>query len=108
MTTIRHGGPCGLQIEMKSAERDGKSVLFHAPGVRWYHAPGLEGGGWGTIPAQDMAKPLPSICLIPLWLSTLNRPVRAERGEKAVPRATPVPVDTCTDPASTDSKPLSV
>ena len=28
MTTIRHGGPCGLRSEMRSAERAGKSVVF--------------------------------------------------------------------------------
>ena len=28
MTTIRHGGPCGLQIEMRPAERDAKLGVF--------------------------------------------------------------------------------
>ena len=45
LTTIRHGGPCGLQIEMRSAEREGKSVVFDATNA----VPGchtLRGGGW--------------------------------------------------------------
>ena len=46
MTTIRHGGPCGLRIEMRSAERDGKAVLFHAPKGHWCDVTGLWGGVW--------------------------------------------------------------
>ena len=46
MTTIRHGGPCGLQIEMRSDERGPKTVSFYATGERWYHATASEGGVW--------------------------------------------------------------
>ena len=31
LTTIRHGGPCGLRSEMRPAERGSKSVVFIAP-----------------------------------------------------------------------------
>ena len=48
-----------------------------------------EGGGCGRIPAQGVAKLLSAICLIPLWLSPLNRPARFRRGRKAGTRATP-------------------
>ena len=51
--------------------------------------PRAQRGGCGTIPAQGGAKPLSFIYLIPLWLCPVNRPVRAERGGKAVPRAPP-------------------
>ena len=81
-TTIRHGGPCGLQIEMRSAEREVKSVVFHAAGDRWYHAAGSE-GGYGMIQTRKAAKPLSSISLILLWLATFKRPARYERGRKA-------------------------
>ena len=47
MTTIRHGGRCGLRSEMRSAERGSKTVVFIVPGDRWYHAPPSEGGGMG-------------------------------------------------------------
>ena len=46
MTTIRHGGPCALRIEMRSAERQGKSVVFIATKGRRYHATRSEGGVW--------------------------------------------------------------
>ena len=29
LTTIRHGGPCGLRIEMRAAERPAKLADFH-------------------------------------------------------------------------------
>ena len=44
MTTIRHGGPCGLQIEMRSAERGPKSVVLSATQGRWLFATRSEGG----------------------------------------------------------------
>ena len=44
MTTIRHGGPCGLRTRMRSAEREGKSANFVVPKDRMVFAPGLEGG----------------------------------------------------------------
>ena len=61
LTTIRHGGPCGLQIEMRSAEREGKSVVFHAAGGRWYHA-ALSEGGYGMIRTRNAAKPRRYLC----------------------------------------------
>ena len=36
MTTIRHGGPCALRIEMRSDERGPKSVVFIGTGGRMY------------------------------------------------------------------------
>ena len=46
-------------------------------------------GGYGMIRTTNAAKPRPSISLIPLWLSHLNRPPRFRRGRKAGTRATP-------------------
>ena len=31
-------------------------------------------GGYGMVKTSNAAKPLSSICLIPLWLSPVNRP----------------------------------
>ena len=64
-------------------------MVFHAAGGRMVFAAGLEGGGYGTIRPRDAAKPLSFISLIPLWLSLVNRPPRAEREKKAGTRATP-------------------
>ena len=33
MTTIRHGGPCGLRIEMRPGERDAKLAVFLCHGA---------------------------------------------------------------------------
>ena len=46
--------------------------------------PQAQRGGYGMIPAQGVAKPLSSICLIPLWLSPVNRPgsLRTRENEK--------------------------
>ena len=44
MTTIRHGGPCGLRSEMRLAEREGKSAAFAVPKDRMILAPRSEGG----------------------------------------------------------------
>ena len=44
MTTIRHGGPSGLRIEMRSAERGFKSVVFSATEGRLLFATCSEGG----------------------------------------------------------------
>ena len=88
--TIRHGGPPALQTRMRLAERRVNPVLFHAPQDRWYHAPPSE-GGWGTIPAQDMAKPLPYICLIPLWLSPFQSARHVARKEKSCAERRPPP-----------------
>ena len=51
-----------------------------------------EGGVWTRIPAQDVAKPLSAMCLIPLWLSACESARnRFGRGKKAGTRATPPP-----------------
>ena len=44
MTTIRHGGPSALRIEMRSDERPSKSVGFHAAQGRMVFAARSEGG----------------------------------------------------------------
>ena len=69
MTSIRHGGQPGLRTRMRSAEREGNSVVFHATGGRMVFATGLE-GGCGRIPAQGVAKPLSS----EIGFQSLNRP----------------------------------
>ena len=48
MTTIRHGGPCGLRIEMRSDERGPKTVGFRVTNDRRYFVTRSEGGcGFG-------------------------------------------------------------
>ena len=73
MTTIRHGGPCGLRIEMRPAERDGKLGVFLCRSASKC-LPHAQRGGYGMVKIRNAAKPLSSISLIPLWLSPLNRP----------------------------------
>ena len=82
MTTIRHGGPCGLRIEMRSAERGSKSVSFHVTGERLYDVTASEGGG-NMVFGLGLPRLHSSIYLISLWLSALKRPSRYERGRKA-------------------------
>ena len=73
MTTIRHGGPCGLRIEMRSAERAAKLAVFlcHNARCSLSHA---QRGGCDMLKSRNAAEPLSFISLIPLWLSPLNRP----------------------------------
>ena len=82
LTTIRHGGPCALQIEMRSVERGPKTVAF-----RVTNAPtgcySLRGGGCNTMFGLGLPRLHSSICLISLWLSALKRPARFGRGRKA-------------------------
>ena len=83
MTTIRHGGPCGLRIEMRAAERDRKyaGFLCHSGPAPMSHA---QRGGCDMLKSSNAAKPLSSICLIPLWLAALKRrgSLRTREGEK--------------------------
>ena len=51
LTTIRHGGPCGLRSKMRSAEREGKSVVFDAPNAVDV-CPRVRGGGGAWLFAQ--------------------------------------------------------
>ena len=83
MTTIRHGGPCGLRSEMRSAEREGKSLVFSCRKAA-SRMPQPQRGGYGTIRTRNAAKPLSSICLMPLWLSPVTRPgsLRTRENEK--------------------------
>ena len=83
MTTIRHGGPCGLRIEMRLDERGPKTVAFRVTNA----ATGcysLRGGGCNTMFGLGLPRLHSSIFLISLWLSALKRPARYERGRKAV------------------------
>ena len=88
MTTIRHGGPCGLRIEMRSDERGPKTVGFRVTNDRRYFVTRSE-GGWNTIFGLGLPQPHSSICLIPLWLSPVNRPAMSHEKKKAGTRATP-------------------
>ena len=72
MTTIRHGGPCGLRIEIRADERAEKSPVFYAA-VPPPQCHTLRGGGTAWLKSSNAAKPLSSICLIPLWLAALER-----------------------------------
>ena len=47
MTTIRHGGPCGLRIEMRSDERDGLNpwCFIGMLKCRWYGGTHAQRGG---------------------------------------------------------------
>ena len=90
MTTIRHGGPSGLRIGMRSAERGVNPAVLSVTGGRMVFADTLRGGGVGMIRSNEMRQSrYSSISLIPLWLSPLNRPTRFRRGRKAGTRATP-------------------
>ena len=71
-----------LRSEMRSAERAGKSAVFLCP-QRRKSLPRAQRGGWGMIRTSNAAKPLSSICLIPLWLAVLKRPSSFGRGRKA-------------------------
>ena len=73
MTTIRHGGPCGLRIEMRSAERAGKSAVFLCRSAA-KSLPHAQRGGYGMAQTRNAAEPLSFMSLIPLWLSPVNRP----------------------------------
>ena len=46
-------------------------------------------GGWNTIFGLGLPQPHSSICLIPLWLSPVNRPAMSHEKKKAGTRATP-------------------
>ena len=77
MTTIRHGGPCGLQSEMRSAERGSESVGFHVTEGRWYDVTRSEReGGCYMIFGLGLPQLHSSIYLIPLWLANLKTPSR--------------------------------
>ena len=89
MTTIRHGGPCGLRIEMRSAERRVNPVLFYATGDRWYHATASEGGVWHDFSLRSTTAAfvhLPHSAVVSQFENALPRP----RGRMmARTRATP-------------------
>ena len=57
---------------MSSAERDGKSGVFLCRSAAKCLPQGQR-GGYGMAKTSNAAKPLSSICLIRLWLSTMNR-----------------------------------
>ena len=46
-------------------------------------------GGWNTIFGLGLPQPPSSICLIPLWLSPVNRPAMSHEKKKAGTRAPP-------------------
>ena len=48
LTTIRHGGPCGLRSEMRLAEREGKSAVLLSQKTAWF-LPRAQRGGWDKI-----------------------------------------------------------
>ena len=100
LTTIRHGGPCALRSEMRSDERGSKSVVFIATGGRMVFATRSEGGVWQNFRLKVWRSRFPSISLIPLWLSHVNRPARFRRGRKAGTRATPPKSGGACDPDS--------
>ena len=89
LTTIRHGGPCGLRIEMRSAERRVNPVLFYATGDRWYHATASEGGVWHDFSLRSTTAAfvhLPHSAVVSQFENALPRP----RGRMmARTRATP-------------------
>ena len=107
LTTIRHGGPSALRIEIRSAER-GKSRGFSCRSGPHGFCRTLRGGGYGMIRTRNAAKPLSFISLIPLWLSTLNRPPRFRRGRKAGTRATPPKTGGSCDPDSGTERRTSI
>ena len=66
--TIRHGGPCGLRIEMRSAERDGKSVVFSCRNAR-FSLPHAQRGGVRRSKAADgpVVRVFSATCRWPLF-----------------------------------------
>ena len=90
MATTRHGGPSGLRIRMRSAEREEESVVLVSQRPAWVLPQGYR-GVWDKISAQGGTIPPSAISLIPLSLSPVNRTARAERGKKGRTRATPPP-----------------
>ena len=76
LTTIRHGGPCGLRSEMRSAERPGNLAICDVTLAAKCPEHPQRGGcymGFGL----GLPQPHSSICLIPLWLAALKRPLLA-------------------------------
>ena len=88
LTTIRHGGPSALRTRMRLAERAKNPGFFVSLRAAWFLSQGYR-GGCDKIWSQGVTKLHSSICLIPLWLSPVNRPSRFGRGRKAGTRATP-------------------
>ena len=88
LTTIRHGGPSGLRIGMRSAERGVNPAVLSVTGGRMHFVTRSE-GGCHTIRPKGVTTHYCLISLIRLWLSPVNRPARAERGKKAGTRAPP-------------------
>ena len=90
LTTFRHGGPCGLRIEMRSAERGINPAFLVELRTACLIGTGLEGGGCSKTFRSGLPQPHSSIYLIPLWLAILKRPSRVPGAAcRAGTRATP-------------------
>ena len=85
----RHGGPSALQTRMRSAERQGKSVLFHATGERWYHATGLRGGVWHDFSLRCTTAVFVYLTYSPVVSQFENAILRPKGRMMAGTRATP-------------------
>ena len=81
MTTIRHGGPSGLRIGMRLDERGSKTVVFRVTGCD-PACNTFRGGGCYKIRRFGVTTLYSPISLIPLWLSSVNRPTPCRTGEK--------------------------
>ena len=66
---------------MRLAESAKNPGFFVSLRAAWFLSQGYR-GGCDKIWSQGVTKPHSSICLIPLWLSPVNRPARFRRGEK--------------------------
>ena len=64
-------------------------VLQTTAGILLHAQRGGGGGGWNTIFGLGLPQPHSSICLIPLWLSPVNRPAMSHEKKKVGTRATP-------------------
>ena len=87
--TIRHGVPCGLRIEMRASERDGKAVLFHAPKGHWYDATGLWGGVWHGFSLRSTTAVFVYLTHSPVVIQFENALLRPRAACRARTRATP-------------------
>ena len=66
-------------------------MLFHATGDRWYHATRSEGGGVAGFRLKIWRSRFPLYCLIPLWLSPVNRPAMSHEKKKSCAESAPPP-----------------
>ena len=89
MTTFRHGGPCGLRIEMRSAERDGKAMFFMPRKATGMMAQGYGGGVWHGFSLRCTTAVFVYLTHSPVIIQFENALLRPRAACRAGTRATP-------------------